>query len=62
MNKASGSDGIPGELFKMLEDDTVVLHAICQQCWKTQKQPQNWKKSAFIPVPKKGIIDSTDMS
>ena len=54
MNKASGSDGIPGELFKILEDDTIVLHAICQQCWKTQKWPQNWKKSAFIPVPKKG--------
>ena len=53
MNKASGSDGIPGELFKILEDD-IVLHAICQQCWKTQKWPQNWKRSVFITIPKKG--------
>ena len=55
MNKASGSDGISIELFQILKDDAVkVLHLVCQQIWKTQQWPQDWKKSAFIPVPKKG--------
>ena len=55
MNKASGGDGIPVEPFKILEDDTVkVLHSICQQIWKTQQWPQGWKRSVFIPIPKKG--------
>ena len=54
-NKASGDDGIPVELFQILEDDAVkVLHSICQQIWKTQQWPQDWKRSVFIPVPKKG--------
>ena len=55
MNKASGGDGIPVELFQILKDDTVkVLHSICQQIWKTHQWPQDWKKSVFIPIPKKG--------
>ena len=55
MNKASGGDGIPVELFQILKDDAVkVLHSICQQIWKTQQWPQDWKTSAFIPIPKKG--------
>ena len=55
-NKASGGDGIPAELFKILEDDAVkVLHSICQQIWKTQHWPQDWQRSVFIPVPKKDI-------
>ena len=55
MNKASGGDGIPAELFQNLKDDAVkVLHSICQQIWKTQQWPQNWKRSVFIPIPKKG--------
>ena len=55
MNKASGGDGIWVELFQILKDDAVkVLHLICQQIWKTHQWPQNWKRSAFIPVPKKG--------
>ena len=55
MNKASGGDGIPVELFQILKDDAVkVLHSICQQIWKTQQWPQDWKKSGFIPIPKKG--------
>ena len=55
MNKASGGDGIPIELYQMLKDDAVkVLHSICQQIWKTQQWPQDWKRSVFIPVPKKG--------
>ena len=55
MNKASGSDGIPAELFQILKDDVVkVLHSICQQIWKIQQWPQDWKRSIFIPVPKKG--------
>jgi len=55
MNKASGSDGIPVELFQILKDDAVkVLHSICQQTWKTQQWPQDWKGSVFIPIPKKG--------
>ena len=54
-DKASGSDGIPVELFKILKDDAVkVLHCICQQIWKTQQWPQDWKRSIFIPIPKKG--------
>ena len=54
-NKASGGDGIPVELFQIPEDDAVeVLHSICQQIWKTQQWPQDWKTSAFIPIPKKG--------
>ena len=54
MNKASGSDGIPVALFQILKDDAVkVLHSICQQIWKTQQWPQDWKKSIFIPIPKK---------
>ena len=55
MNKANGGDTIPVELFQMLNDDTVkVLHSICQQIWKTQQWPQDWKRSVFIPIPKKG--------
>ena len=55
MNKASGGDGVPIELFQILKDDAVkVLHSICQQIWKTQQWPQDWKKSVFIPTPKKG--------
>ena len=54
-NKASGGDGIPVELFQILKDDAVkVLHSICQQIWKTQQRPQDWKRSVFIPIPKKG--------
>ena len=54
-NKASGGDGIPVELFQILKDDAVkVLHSICQHIWKTQQWPQNWKRSVFIPIPKKG--------
>ena len=54
-NKASGGDGIPAELFQILKDDAVkVLHSICQQIWKTQQWPQDWKGSGFIPIPKKG--------
>ena len=55
MNKASGGDGIPVELFQILKDDAMkVLHSICQQIWKTYQWPQNWKRSVFIPIPKKG--------
>ena len=55
MNKNSGGDEIPVELFQILKDDAVkVLHSICQQIWKTQQRPQDWKKSIFIPIPKKG--------
>ena len=54
-NKASGGDGMPVELFQILEDDAVkVLHSICQQIWKTQQWPQDWKRSVFILIPKKG--------
>ena len=54
-NKASGGDGIPVELFQILKDDAVkVLHSICQEIWKTQQWPQDWKRSVFIPIPKKG--------
>ena len=55
MNKASGPDGIPVEPFQILKDDAViVLHSKCQQIWKTQQWPQDWKRSVFIPIPKKG--------
>ena len=55
VNKASGSDGTPDELFQILKDDTVIaLHSICQQIWKTQQWPQDWEKSVFIPILKKG--------
>ena len=55
MNKASEVNGIPVELFQILKDDAVkVLHSICQQIWKTQQWPQDWKRSVFIPIPKKG--------
>ena len=54
-NKASGGNGIPVELFQILKDDAVkVLHSICQQIWKPQQWPQDWKRSIFIPIPKKG--------
>ena len=54
-NKASGDDRIPIELFQIVKDDAVkVLHSICQQSWKTQQWPQDWKRSVFIPIPKKG--------
>ena len=57
MTKARRGDGIPVELFQILKDDTVkVLHSICQQIWKTQLWPQAWKRSFFIPIPKKGNI------
>ena len=57
MNKASGDDRIPVELFQILKDDAVkMLHSICQQIWKTQQWPQDWKKSVFIPIPKKGSV------
>ena len=55
MHKASGDDGIPVDLFQILKDDGVKeLHSICQQIWKTQQWPQDWKRSVFIPIPKKG--------
>ena len=55
MNKASGGEGIPAELFQILKDDAVnVLHSISQQIWKTQQCPQDWKRSVIIPIPKKG--------
>ena len=54
MNKASGGDGIPVELFQIVKDDSVkVLHSICQQIWQSQQWPQDWKRSVFIPIPKK---------
>ena len=54
-NKASGGDRVPVELFQILKDDAVkVVHSICQQIWKTQQWPQDWKRSVFIPIPKKG--------
>ena len=55
MNKTNGGDGIPVELFQILKDDAVkVLHSICQQIWKTQQWPQDWKRSVFILIPNKG--------
>ena len=57
MNKVSADDGIPVELFQILKDDALkVLHSICQQSWKTQQWPQDWKRSVFIPIPKKGNV------
>ena len=57
MNKASGGDGIPVELFQILKDDAVKeLHSVCQQLWKTQQWPQDWKRSVFILIPKKGNV------
>ena len=57
MNKASGGDGIPVELFQILKDDAVkVLPSICQQIWKTEQWPQDWKRSVFISIPKKGNV------
>ena len=54
-NKTCGGDGIPADLFQILKDDVVkVLHSICQQIWKTQQWPQDWKTSVFIPIPNKG--------
>ena len=56
-SKASGGDGIPVELFQILKDDALkVLHSTCQQIWKTQQWPQDWKMSVFIPIPKKGNV------
>ena len=52
MNKATGGDGIPAELFQILKDDAIKMSAICQQIWKTQQWPQGWKRSVFIPIPK----------
>ena len=55
MNRVSEGDGIPAELFQILKDDAVkVLHSLCQQIWETQQWSQDWKRSAFIPIPKKG--------
>ena len=55
MNKTSGGDGIPAELFQILKDDAVtVLYSVCLQIWKTQQWQQDWKRSVFIPIPKKG--------
>ena len=57
MNKTSGGDGIPVELFQILKDDAVkMLHSTCQQTWKTQEGPQDWKRSLFIPTPKKDNV------
>ena len=56
-NKARGDDGIPVELFQILKDDAVkMLHSMCQQIWKSQQWPQDWKRSVFIPIPKKGNV------
>ena len=63
MNKASGTDGIPAELFQILKDDVVkVLHSICQQIWKTQQWPQDWKRSVFIPISKGGNAKNVQTS
>ena len=59
MNKASGGDGIPAELFQILKDDAVkVLHSTYQQIWKTQQWPQDWKRLVFIPIPKKAMPEN----
>ena len=59
MNKAGGGDGIPVELFQILKDDAVkVLHSICQQIWKTQQWPQDWKRSVFIPSQRKSMLNN----
>ena len=56
MNKASGDDEIPADLFQILKDDAVkVLHSLCQQIWKTQQWPQDWKRSVFLPIPRKAM-------
>ena len=61
MNKASGGDGIPIELFQILKDDAVkVLCSICQQIWKTQQRPQDWKRSVFIPIPKGNVKECSN--
>ena len=63
MNKASGGDGIPVELFQILKDDAVkMLHSICQKIWKTQQWPQDWKRSVFISIPKKGNAEEGSKS
>ena len=63
MNRASGGDRTPGELFQILKDNTVkVLHSICQQIWKTPQWPQDWKRSVFIPIPKKDNASSVQFS
>ena len=63
MNKLSGGDGIPAELCQILKDDAVkVLHSICQQIWKTQQWPQDWKKSVFIPIHVLAFVNSTTIS
>ena len=57
MDNASGGEGIPFELFQILKDDAVkVVNSICQQIWKTQQWPQDWKRSVFVPIPKKGNV------
>ena len=56
LNKANGTDGIPAQLFKILKDNVKVLHSICQQIWKNQQWPQDWKSSVFITIPKKGSV------
>ena len=63
MNKVNGGDGIPVELlFQVLKDDAVkVLHSICQQIWKTEQWPQDWKRSVFIPIPKKDIAKNVQI-
>ena len=63
MNKASGGDGIPVELFQILKDNAVkVLHSVCQQIWKTQQWPQDWKRSVFIPIPRKAMPKNAETS
>ena len=62
-NKASGGDGIPVELFQILKEDAVkVLHSICQQIWKTQQWPQDWKRSVFIPITKKAMLKNAQIT
>ena len=56
LNKVNGTDGIPAQLFKILKDNVKVLHSICQQIWKNQQWPQDWKSSVFITIPKKGNV------
>ena len=63
MNRAGGGDGIPVELFQLLKDDAVkLLHSICQQIWKTQQWPQDWKTSVFIPIPKNVNVNVKSLS
>ena len=62
MNKANGGDGIPAKLFQILKDDAVkVLHSTCQQIWKTQQQPRDWRRSVFISIPKKGNVKNVQV-